>query len=49
MSSQSGVNLDEETARISTLQAQYTAASQLIQAINQMFTSLMAAVQTVGT
>jgi flagellar hook-associated protein 1 len=49
MSSQSGVNLDEETARITTLQAQYTAASQLIQAINQMFTSLMAAVQTVGT
>jgi flagellar hook-associated protein 1 FlgK len=49
MSSQSGVNLDEETARISTLQAQYSAASQLIQAINQMFTSLMAAVQTVGT
>jgi flagellar hook-associated protein 1 FlgK len=49
MSSQSGVNLDEETARISTLQAQYTAASQLIQAINQMFTSLMAAVQSTGT
>jgi flagellar hook-associated protein 1 FlgK len=49
MSSQSGVNLDEETARISTLQAQYSAASQLIQAINQMFTSLMAAVQSTGT
>jgi flagellar hook-associated protein 1 len=49
MSSQSGVNLDEETARITTLQAQYSAASQLIQAINQMFTALMAAVQTVGT
>jgi flagellar hook-associated protein 1 FlgK len=49
MSSQSGVNLDEETARISTLQAQYTAATQLMQAIKEMFASLMAAVQSVGT
>jgi flagellar hook-associated protein 1 FlgK len=48
MSSQSGVNLDEETARISTLQNQYTAASQLIQAINEMFSSLLSAVQSVG-
>jgi flagellar hook-associated protein 1 FlgK len=46
MSSQSGVNLDEETAAISTLQNQYTAASQLIQAINAMFDSLMTAVQS---
>jgi len=49
MSSQSGVNLDEETARISTLQNQYTAASQLIQVINEMFSSLMTAVQSVGS
>jgi flagellar hook-associated protein 1 FlgK len=49
ISSQSGVNLDEETARISTLQAQYTAASQLIQVINEMFSSLMAAVQSAGS
>jgi flagellar hook-associated protein 1 FlgK len=49
ISSQSGVNLDEETARISTLQAQYTAASQLIQVINEMFSSLMSAVQSVGS
>ena len=46
MSSQSGVNLDEETAKISTLQSQYTAASQLIQAINEMFAALMTAVQS---
>ena len=49
MSSQSGVNLDEETARISTLQNQYTAASQLIQVINEMFSSLMTAVQSAGS
>ncbi|MFH1339829.1 MAG: flagellar hook-associated protein FlgK [Pseudomonadota bacterium] len=48
ISSQSGVNLDEETARISTLQAQYSAASQLIQVINEMFSSLMSAVQSAG-
>ena len=48
MSSQSGVNLDEETARISTLQSQYSAASQLIQVINEMFSSLMSAVQSAG-
>ncbi|HVQ68277.1 MAG TPA: flagellar hook-associated protein FlgK [Bradyrhizobium sp.] len=48
MSSQSGVNLDEETAKISTLQNQYSAASQLIQAINEMFSSLLSAVQSVG-
>ncbi|HEY8337911.1 MAG TPA: flagellar hook-associated protein FlgK [Tardiphaga sp.] len=46
MSSQSGVNLDEETAKISTLQNQYTAASQLIQSINAMFSALMTAVQS---
>lgn len=46
LASQSGVNLDEETAKISTLQNQYTAASQLMQAINDMFSSLIAAVQS---
>ncbi|WP_445490928.1 flagellar hook-associated protein FlgK [Rhodopseudomonas sp. RCAM05734] len=46
MSSQSGVNLDEETAAISTLQNQYSAASQLIQSINAMFTALMTAIQS---
>ncbi|MGP9814336.1 flagellar hook-associated protein FlgK [Rhodopseudomonas sp. NSM] len=48
LTSQSGVNLDEETAKISSLQNQYTAASQLIQVINEMFSSLMTAVQSVG-
>ena len=46
LSSQSGVNLDEETAHLSTLQNKYTAASQLIQAINEMFTALVTAVQS---
>ncbi len=45
MSSESGVNLDEETARLSTLQNKYSAASELIQVINTMFTSLITAIQ----
>jgi flagellar hook-associated protein 1 FlgK len=49
MLSQSGVNLDEETAKISSLQNQYTAASQLIQVINEMFSSLLTAVQSAGS
>jgi flagellar hook-associated protein 1 FlgK len=48
MSSQSGVNLDEETAKLSTLQNQYAAASQLIQAVNEMFDALISAVQSAG-
>jgi flagellar hook-associated protein 1 FlgK len=49
MSSESGVNLDEETARLSTLQNQYSAASELIQMVNTMFTDLMTAVKSVGS
>jgi len=49
LTSQSGVNLDEETAKISSLQNQYTAASQLIQVINEMFSSLLSAVQSAGS
>jgi flagellar hook-associated protein 1 FlgK len=49
MSSQSGVNLDQETARLSTLQNQYSAASELIQMINTMFTDLVTAVKSVGS
>jgi flagellar hook-associated protein 1 FlgK len=45
LSSQSGVNIDEETANLSTLQNKYAAASQLIQVINTMFSSLMTAMQ----
>lgn len=46
MSSESGVNLDEETARLSSLQNEYSAAAELLQVINQMFTSLITAVQS---
>ncbi|WP_315835674.1 flagellar hook-associated protein FlgK [Bradyrhizobium prioriisuperbiae] len=49
LSSQSGVNLDEETANLSMLQNKYSAASQLIQIINEMFSSLLTAVQSAGT
>ncbi|MGL9621896.1 flagellar hook-associated protein FlgK [Bradyrhizobium sp. U531] len=46
LSSQSGVNLDEESAKLSTLQNKYTAASALIQAINTMYSALLSAVQS---
>ncbi|MGJ4949048.1 flagellar hook-associated protein FlgK [Bradyrhizobium sp. HKCCYLS20291] len=46
LSSQSGVNLDEETARLSALQNKYAAASQLISVVNSMFSSLLSAVQS---
>lgn len=46
LSSESGVNIDEETANLSTLQNKYSAASELIQVINTMFTSLMTAMQS---
>jgi flagellar hook-associated protein 1 FlgK len=46
LSSQSGVNLDEESARLSSLQNKYAAASELIQIINTMFSALMTAVQS---
>ncbi|MGJ4973261.1 flagellar hook-associated protein FlgK [Bradyrhizobium sp. HKCCYLRH1073] len=46
LSSQSGVNLDEETARLSSLQNKYAAASQLISVVNSMFSSLLTAVQS---
>jgi flagellar hook-associated protein 1 FlgK len=46
LSSESGVNLDEESARMSALQNKYAAASQLIQVINTMFSSLITAIQS---
>ena len=46
LSSQSGVNLDEESANLSTLQNKYSAASALIQAINSMYSALLSAVQS---
>jgi flagellar hook-associated protein 1 FlgK len=45
MSSESGVNLDQETARLSSLQNQYSATAELLQVINQMFASLITAMQ----
>jgi flagellar hook-associated protein 1 FlgK len=46
ISSQSGVNLDEETARLSELENMYATATQIFSTINAMFESLMDAVQT---
>jgi flagellar hook-associated protein 1 FlgK len=48
LSSESGVNVDEETNRISSLQNKYAAASELIQVINTMFNSLITAIQSTG-
>jgi flagellar hook-associated protein 1 len=46
LSSESGVNLDEESARLSSLQNEYSAASELISAINSMFSALITAIQS---
>lgn len=46
LSSQSGVNLDEETARLSELEQQYAMAGQLLEALNNMFDTLLQAVQS---
>ncbi|MCP1750455.1 flagellar hook-associated protein FlgK [Bradyrhizobium elkanii] len=43
LSSQSGVNIDEESANLSALQNKYAAASQIITAVNAMFSALMTA------
>ncbi len=45
MSSESGVNIDEESAKISALQNKYAAASQLLSTVNSMFSSLITAMQ----
>ncbi|MGY4311035.1 flagellar hook-associated protein FlgK [Bradyrhizobium sp. JR3.5] len=44
LSSQSGVNIDQESANLSALQNKYAAASQIITAINSMFSALMTAI-----
>ena len=46
VSSQSGVNIDEETARVSQLENEYAAAAQLLQVLNSMFSSLLESVQS---
>jgi flagellar hook-associated protein 1 FlgK len=47
ISSQSGVNIDEETARLSELENLYAAAAQIFSTVNAMFESLLEAVQSV--
>ncbi len=44
--SQTGVNLDEETARLSELEQQYSTAAQLLQVLNSMFDALLSAAQS---
>ena len=46
IASQSGVNIDEETAKLSDYQALYSAAAQIIQAANEMFEALLAAAKS---
>lgn len=41
LASQSGVNLDEETAKLSELEQQYSAAAQLLETLNAMFDTLL--------
>ncbi|WP_417832866.1 flagellar hook-associated protein FlgK [Terasakiella sp.] len=44
ISNESGVNLDEEAARLTVLENQYSASAQVIQTLNDMFSSLISAV-----
>lgn len=41
VSSETGVNLDEETAKIATYQTLYSAAAQVIQTVDEMFSTLL--------
>jgi flagellar hook-associated protein 1 FlgK len=43
-SSESGVNIDQQTAQLSTLQNLYAASARVITTVNSMFTSLISAV-----
>lgn len=46
IASRSGVNIDEETAKLSDYQALYSAAAQIIEAASEMFQALLAAVKS---
>lgn len=46
MSSETGVNVDEETAQISQLQNEYEAAAKILETINSLFSTLLTAVQS---
>jgi flagellar hook-associated protein 1 FlgK len=44
LSSESGVNVDEETAMLAELQNKYAAAAQIITVVNEMFDTLLDAI-----
>ncbi|NJL09137.1 MAG: flagellar hook-associated protein FlgK [Methylacidiphilales bacterium] len=46
LASQSGVNIDEETARLSELQDLYAVATQILATLNEMFDALIQAART---
>jgi flagellar hook-associated protein 1 len=46
LTSETGVNVDEETARLSELEQQYSTAAQLLSVLNDMFDALLAAVKS---
>jgi flagellar hook-associated protein 1 len=46
MSSESGVNVDQETALLSTLENQYNAASEVLSVVSKMFDDLVTMAQT---
>jgi flagellar hook-associated protein 1 len=46
MASQTGVNIDEETGRLSELEQQYATAAQIFQVLNDMFEALLQAAKT---
>ncbi|KAA5602554.1 flagellar hook-associated protein FlgK [Blastochloris sulfoviridis] len=46
LASQAGVNIDEETARLSELEDLYSVATQIIAALNDMFDALLQAART---
>ncbi|RYZ66777.1 MAG: hypothetical protein EOP08_04170 [Proteobacteria bacterium] len=46
LSSETGVNVDEETARLSELQQQYSTAAQILSVLNDMFDALLAAAKS---
>lgn len=45
LSNQSGVNVDQQTAQLSTLQNLYAASARVITTVNAMFSSLISAIQ----
>ncbi len=47
-SSQTGVNIDEETARVTELQQMYSASAQLYEVLNELFDALMRAARSAG-